>query len=167
MKELLNNPVALPALIAAVVSTVVTLVVNGARGLYRLYEVRRAARFARELELGVEGYIEVAPRGPLSEVGERLLHVRLNLHNSGGARVEIESATLKVSPRLLEEEIPGRSRELVFGDADIYEAFPGRVPGLVLIPGQSHPRSVAVEVPGTWSLPLKLRLEVRSGDDRW
>lgn len=163
----MNDPRALAALIGALVATAVTLLISGAKGLYRVYEVRRGAHFARELELEVEGYIEATPRGMQGESGARLLHVRMQAHNAGGSRLGIEAATLKVSPRLIEEGSPRRSRELTFGEPDIYEAFPRRVTGLSLIPGQDHPRRAAMEVPENWSLPLKVRLEIRSGDDRW
>lgn len=167
MAELLNDPRALSALIGALAATTVTLLIGGVKGIYQLYEVRRGAQFARELELEVEGYVEVAPREPQGEAANRLLHVRMQAHNAGGSRLGIEAATLKVSPRLIEEGRSSRSRELTFGEPDVYEAFPGRVPGLSLIPGQDHPRRAAMEVPANWSLPLKVRLEVRSGDDRW
>lgn len=143
--------------------------VNGTRAAYRLYEVRRGARFARELELEVEGYVEVSHRSPepQEEVGERLLHVWMRAHDAGGSRVEIAAATLEVSPRLLAEEMPARSRELEFGEADVYEAFPGRVPELVLIPAQDQVRREAIEIPRAWSLPIKVRLEVGSREEEW
>lgn len=159
MVELLGGPHFGAALVAAVVA----LAVNGASGAFRVFRARRSGEFARGLELEVEGHVEVS-----REAGERLLYVRMRAHNAGGSKVEIAAATLEVHPRLLErEEAPHRSRELDFGEADVYEAFPGRAPGLMLVPGQSHPHRTVVKVPGRWSGPLKLRLAVSSREERW